>query len=217
MTKKDFQLSLIIGGAVGILCQPIISNFSAGIESLSTVPLSELRVIAFSVFLFGAPSALYVFYLLSRFITVFYQFAKFASVGVLNSFVDIGIFNLETFLYGILPGAYIFAGFKAISFLVATTNSFFWNKYWTFNSKGTVNASETSKFYVIAVVGWILNVSAFTIVNGMPHSASLTPKQWANVAVLCGIAAAFLWDFFGYKFLVFTPTPNKPSMQDGSR
>src|SRR3989344_2151714 len=98
MTKKDLFLSLTIGAAVGLLCQPIISNFSAGIESLSAIPLLELRIIAFFVFLLGAPSALFVFYLLSRFIPVLYQFAKFASVGVLNSFVDLGVFNLETFL-----------------------------------------------------------------------------------------------------------------------
>ncbi len=203
MTKKDFQLSLIIGGAVGILCQPIISNFSAGIESLSTVPLSELRVIAFSVFLFGAPSALYVFYLLSRFITVFYQFAKFASVGVLNSFVDIGIFNLETFLYGILPGAYIFAGFKAISFLVATTNSFFWNKYWTFGAGAKPQAGEVLKFYSIAIAGGFLNVGVATAVRTMNFSFISANMTVNLVAPIAGILCVFLWNFIGYKYVVF--------------
>ena len=39
---------------------------------------------------------------------------------------------LEFALSGsVVLGALLFAIFKAISFVFATTNSFFWNKYWT--------------------------------------------------------------------------------------
>ena len=202
MNRKDFSLSLTIGAAVGLLCQPIISNFSGGIENLSVVPLSGLRVIAFLVFLLGAPLALFVFYLLSRFVSVLYQFAKFASVGVLNSFVDLGVFNLETFLYGTLPGAYVFAAFKAVSFLTATTNSFFWNKYWTFSANAAPQAGEVFKFYSIAIIGGFLNVGVATAVRTMNLNFIPANVTVNLVAPITGILCVFLWNFIGYKYVV---------------
>ncbi len=167
------------------------------------MPLFELRIIAFLVFLFGAPSALFIFYLASKFIPVLYQFAKFASVGVLNSFVDLGIFNLQTFLYGTLPGASVFAGFKAISFLSATTNSFFWNKYWTFGANAKPQAGEVLKFYSIAIIGGFLNVGVATAVRTM-NLGFIPANVTVNlVAPISGILCVFLWNFIGYKYVVF--------------
>lgn len=203
MTKKDFWLSLVIGGLVGILLQPLISNFSADISGLAVIPLIEFRVMAFFVFLFGAPLALFVFFILSRFVPVLYQFAKFASVGILNTTVDLGIFNLETFLYGSLPAAFVFSVFKAISFLTATTNSFIWNKYWTFGANAKPQAGEVVKFYAIAIIGGFLNVGVATAVRTANFSF-VSPNTLVNfVAPICGILAVFLWNFIGYKYVVF--------------
>ena len=203
MDKKDLTLSFIIGGAVGLLSQPIISNFSAGVGKLASVPLPELRLIAFLIFLFGAPAALFVFYLLSRFVPVLYQFAKFASIGVLNTTVDLGVFNLETFLYGSLPATFAFSVFKAISFLTATTNSFFWNKYWTFNANAKPQAGEVVKFYAVAIIGGFLNVGVATAVRTANPNFVSANTLVNFVAPLCGILAVFLWNFIGYKYVVF--------------
>ncbi|HUX35860.1 MAG TPA: GtrA family protein [Candidatus Paceibacterota bacterium] len=203
MDKKDLTLSFIIGGAVGILFQPILSNFSSGMSTLASIPLTQLRVIAFFVFLFGAPAALFVFHFFSRFAPVLYQFAKFASVGVLNTTVDLGVFNLETFLYGSLPGAFIFSIFKAISFIIGTTNSFIWNKYWTFGANATPRAGEVVKFYAIAIIGGFLNVGVATAVRTANFSF-IPPNVLVNlVAPMCGILAVFMWNFIGYKYVVF--------------
>ena len=203
MTKKDITLSFIIGGAVGVLFQPIISNFSSGMSALAALSLTQLRIVSFFVFLFGAPAALYVFYLLSRLIPVLYQFAKFASVGVLNTVVDLGVFNLETFFYGSLPAAAVFSVFKAISFLGATTNSYFWNKYWTFSSNSAPQAGEVIKFYAIAIIGGFLNVAVATAVR-TANPQFISPNVLVNlVAPLSGILVVFLWNFIGYKYVVF--------------
>src|SRR3989344_7284626 len=203
MTKKDFWLSLIIGGAVGILFQPLISNFSGSVGKLANIPLIELRVIVFFVFLAGAPIALFIFSLLGRLIPVLYQFAKFASVGVLNTSIDLGIFNLQTFLYGALPGASIFAAFKAVSFLAATTNSFVWNKYWTFGAGSKPQVGEVFKFYAIAITGGFLNVGVATAVR-IINPAFIPANMLVNfVAPLAGILVVFLWNFIGYKYIVF--------------
>jgi putative flippase GtrA len=114
MTRKDLLASLTIGAAVGLLIQPILAN------TLTHFSLTlAVRIGIFVFFALFAPFALWLCSLIAKMWKAFYQFGQFAAVGTLNSFIDIGIFNLETFLYG---GAGIstvtFAIFKAISFLL---------------------------------------------------------------------------------------------------
>ncbi len=205
MTKRDIRLIIIIGAAVGLLVQPIIANV------LPQAYLGILgRFIVFLAFTAFAPFALWVAFLISRVFTGIYQFAQFAAVGTLNSFIDIGVLNLETFAFGTASiSTATFALFKAISFLCATTNSFFWNKYWTFSAARTPGMGiaketrEAASFYVIAGIGWAVNVGAATLVKSLEPSG-IPARLWVNiVAPLFGIAASFLWNFFGYKYLVF--------------
>jgi len=196
MNKKDLLLVTIIGGAVGILVQPMIQNLVAS-------PTIFIRVGAFFGFLIFAPFALIVAYFLSKIFSVLYQFAKFGAVGTLNSFIDFGVLNLLIFLFGIESGLW-FSIFKAISFLCATTNSYFWNRYWTFESSNKPKVSEAAKFYTIAIIGAFLNISvASFIFSGVSRPEFISVNLWANVAALGGILSAFIWNFLGYKFIVF--------------
>jgi len=115
MTKKDFLCILVIGFAVGLLAQPIIGNL---VSHLSLA----LRFAVFFGFLVLAPLLLFIAYLIGKFIPVIYQFAKFAAVGTLNTFIDFGVLNLEIFLFSASSGI-LYSVFKGISFLAATTNS----------------------------------------------------------------------------------------------
>jgi putative flippase GtrA len=202
MKRRDLWATLVIGAAVGLLIQPILANNLPQQYHLTFA----LRVGIFIFFTLIAPFALYVASLLARIMPTIYQFAQFAAVGTLNSFIDVGIFNLETFFNGtadISNG--LFATFKALSFLCATTNSFVWNKYWTFDAKGKANAGQVTAFYGIALVGWALNVSVATLVKSIgPGSGQAHLSLWVNVvAPLAGIAASLFWNFAGYKYFVF--------------
>ncbi len=200
MSRRDLIRILIIGAGVGLLIQPILANnLSAHALGYLTPPV---RAGIFLFFLLFAPFALWIAKLLTRWFSGLYQFAQFAAVGTLNSFLDVGIFNLETFLNGTaLIGNGLFAVFKAISFLCATTNSFIWNKYWTFGVQEKASAKEVTGFYTVALVGWALNVGAATIVKSTGPANSTV---WVNiVAPLAGVVASFIWDFFGFKYLVF--------------
>ncbi len=189
---------LAVGAGVGLLIQPILANNLPAHVHLS----AAFRVGIFLLFVLIAPFALWVASRIARFVKGIYQFAQFAAVGTLNTFIDIGVFNLETFLYGTpVMGAGLFAAFKAVSFLFATTNSFVWNKYWTFGAKQRASAREAAGFYSVAIFGWALNVGVATIVKMAGPADSRT---WVNiVAPVGGVAASFLWDFLGYKYLVF--------------
>ncbi len=198
MKRTDLMPILAVGAGVGLLIQPILANNLPASVHVG----AALRMGIFMFFLIFAPCALWIASLLARFMKGLYQFAQFAAVGTLNTFIDVGVFNLEIFLYGTsVMGAGLFAVFKAISFLVATTNSFVWNKYWTFGAKEKAVAREAAGFYSVAIIGWVLNVGVATLVKMAGPADS---HIWVSiVAPFGGVAASFLWDFFGYKYLVF--------------
>lgn len=197
MKRRDFWCVTAIGAAVGLLAQPIL----AGSLSFALTPM--VRVGVFLGFTILAPLALFILAWLGKFIPVLYQFGKFAAVGTLNTFVDIGVLSLEILVLG-TPGILIYVIFKTVSFLAATTNSFLWNKFWTFDSQEPANSSQTAKFYAVAVIGFLLNVGlASYVFGGVANPKGISPDLWAKIAALAGVAAAFLWDFLGYKYFVF--------------
>ncbi len=196
MSKKDFLLVTLIGALVGVLVQPIIVN-------LVQQPSAALRLGLLLGFTILAPLALFIAALIAKFIPVIYQFAKFAAVGSLNTVIDFGVLNLEIFLSGI-AGGILYSVFKGISFLVATTNSFFWNKFWTFESREQATAGQAFSFYLIAGLAWLVNVLvASFVVNGLNRPLAVSPNLWANIGALAGIASSFLINFLGYKYFVF--------------
>jgi putative flippase GtrA len=197
MNKGDLTKVTIIGGLVGLLVQPILNNVIHGGVGMG------LRAAAFFAFLILAPVALTILAWLGKKISVIYQFGKFAAVGTLNSFVDVGVLNLELLAVG-TPGAWTYRILKSVSFLSATTNSFFWNKFWTFDSREPASVGQTVKFYAVAVVGFFLNVAiASYVFSNITPPAGMSSALWANVGALCGILVVFIWNFLGYKYLVF--------------
>lgn len=130
---------------------------------------------------------------------VFRQVIKFVIVGVGNTLVDLSVLNLLIFLTNATSGVpFIF--FKTISFLVAVTNSYIWNRRWTFRSDKQVFI----KFLLISAVGLLLNVgSASFLVNIVGPQFGLSAKIWANIGAACGTLVVMTWNFLGYKFVVF--------------
>ncbi len=200
MKRRDWIASVIIGATVGLLSQPILANVASQFD-LALTPTVRLAI--FLSFTILAPAALFIIYLASKLVSVLYQFGKFAAVGTLNTFVDIGVLNLEILLVG-TPAIWGFRFMKGISFIAATTNSFLWNKFWTFNSREPANVPQTVKFYTAAVIGFLLNVGfASYVFSSVSRPMAVSPNTWANVGALAGVAAAFLWDFLAYKLWVF--------------
>jgi putative flippase GtrA len=130
--------------------------------------------------------------------TVF-QVAKFIVVGGSNTIVDLGILNLLILFSGFAAGI-PFVIFKGISFLLAVSNSYFWNKRWTFAS----NKEVFWQFLAVSAIGLMLNVAAASlVVNVVGPQFGLSPKIWANVGAITGTLIVMSSNFLGYKFLVF--------------
>lgn len=135
------------------------------------------------------------------------QLIKCGLVGVSNTFVDLGVFNALLFLTGMSrrgTGVVILIG---ISFCFAVTNSFIWNKKWTFRNK-SANIEELKRqiiiFFFISLGGLVINLGAGHIVINIigPHWG-INPTLWANLGKVSGIVLTVLWNFTGYKLIVF--------------
>lgn len=132
------------------------------------------------------------------------QFGRFAVVGVLNTIVDLGVLNVLMFFTGISSGIY-FSVFKTLSFLAAVTNSYIWNKRWTFKSSEPVGARVYGLFIIVSVIGMAINVTtASLIVNFVAPPHGIGPELWANIGATLAIAVSLMWNFLGYRNIVFS-------------
>ncbi len=227
MTKKDTIFSAVIGAEVGLAFQPLIINLWPNIYKFvfDTFGVSLTRdfVIYASVFVFFvvlAPVALYVLSLISKFIKVAYQFGKFAAVGASNTFLDLGLLNLAIIFADLPAGSTKLTVVATITALLSTVNSYFWNKFWTFEAgkREEKQIWEVVKFYAVTgtaalVNGTITSIVAKQIVGDADATSGNLP---ATVGKIVGILSAFLINFLGYKFIVFKKKEELPPQEIGT-
>lgn len=202
LTKKDYYLVSIIGFCFALFSVPIIKNLD--LEILRGFPMNFRNVLFLIIFfVIFANFALYIASVINKKIKIALQFAKFAAVGAFNTFLDWGILNLLIAMTGI-AGGFTYAGFKGISFIVAGVSAYFWNKYWTFDSKKETSSEEILSFSVVTGIGFIINVSLATlIVFIFKGTTAVTPEQLANLGAAAATVIALFWNFIGYKIFVF--------------
>jgi len=193
--KKDLLAIFIISELDAFLILAIAKNIAFQIPFFWLLPvfLPILSFVGFELLIF-----------LSRWLPTLFQFGKFLLVGTLNTFIDLGVLNLLMLFSGIAAGFY-YSLFKAISFSIANLNSYFWNKYWTFEATSKKKISrEFGEFYLVSIAGLLINVlTASIVVNLIGPHFGLNQKLWANVGALVATFAGFTWNFFGYKLIVF--------------
>lgn len=132
------------------------------------------------------------------------QFFRFVVIGTINTFLDFGIINLEMWIFGIYAGWPVVV-FNIVSFAIASTNSFIWNRFWTFRYKGKEQvAFQYLQFIIVTAIGMGINsgiVYLGTTIVG-PHFG-ISPQLWANATKVVATGISLIWNFLGYKFMVF--------------
>lgn len=198
---KDFLLVSIIGFLAGWLILPTASNL--GLKISPTLIL--LSVFGFSAL---APLILAVIYYFARFWPGLRQFGKFCAVGVLNTFLGFSVLNSLMHFTGATRGVF-YSLFLVAAFLVSATNSYFWNKLWSFESQTSASPSEFSRFLFFTFIGLLINNAAASFLNNVIGPlGGIEPIIWANISAFLAIAVSFLWNFFSYRLLIFrNPKP----------
>jgi len=196
MRRKDLYLAAVIGFAFGVLVLLPLKN----IGFVVTPKIAFVSIIGFAFF---SPLALFVIYLGSRFIPPLYEFGKFAAVGALNTVIDLGVLNFLIVLTDLSTGIY-YSFFKAVSFLTAVVNSYFWNKFWTFTSRTPTTAAEFGRFIFFTVIGLVINVGVATLIVDIGGPVFGAPAKFtANIGAFLATVVSLLWNYFAYRRFVF--------------
>ena len=191
-------MSLVIGEAAALLMLAISRVIHLPDQA---GPILKWLPLGFPIFTLAV---MVVGSLVGKWISVIYQLTKFALVGGLNFLIDLGTLNLLIALSGIASGFYAVA-FKGVAFLVALVSSFLWNKFWTFQARSVENARQQfAEFFAVTVVGFLINVGVFALMNDVVGTrGGINPPTWASISAAAAAIVGLVWNFIGYKFVVF--------------
>lgn len=206
-TKKDFWLAILAGEIVVWLSLPTLKNIKI-LELLAKWGIGLKLFVVFWAFFVpaGAILGLYLFYLAAKHKNKvgFLQMGKYGVIGVLNTLLNAGIYNFLIFITNIASGFTVDL-FFITAFVITVTNSFFWNRYWTFEKIGTETVGKDAfQFFFVSTIVAVINTGIIhLLVNVIGAPVGIDLKIWANIALAFTIITAFFGNFFGYKFIVF--------------
>lgn len=207
--KSDILSGIILGEMIALFLILISKSLERDVPVLDIFIRSRWLVLIFVPAL--VTLSVYVAFRLGQRRPVFFQFGKFIVIGLANTAIDFGILNLLIFLTGIERG-HLYSIFKSISFMVGTINSYLWNKFWTFESTENKWAGKQFfQFISISLVGFGINVAAASfVVNFIGPVGGISLRLWANIGAFVAIVISVFWNFFGYKFIVFSNVKIQP-------
>ncbi len=130
-----------------------------------------------------------------------YEFIKFLIVGILNTALDFLVLNYLTAYFNIFSGPLMIV-FNSFSFGVAVINSYFLNKFWTFQSSGKKLSPELFLFFSVSLGANLINtVIVFWGTTFFSYFGG--GYFWLNIVKVLAIIFSTFINFLGYKFVVF--------------
>jgi len=123
------------------------------------------------------------------------QFVKVGIIGILNTIVDFGLFNMLRL--GGVPRNWAIT----FAFAVATFVSYLVNRRWSFElTDGKVSLRETTNFYAINIVAWLVTIGIVQAADWLFGPLSLMGE---NVAKFAAVVVILIPKFVGYRDIVF--------------
>jgi len=195
MKKQNLVLAIVAGIGVAYLAMGFVKDLASkyaevGLASYAVLPLLAI----FGLWLAELVGKKFLFVL---------QAAKFVLIGIVATLVDLGVLSFLMGITGFVAGVG-YAAMKGLSFVVATTFKYPLNKFMAFeqnNKKGIVK--EYIAFFVVTLIGFAIDVVIATKVVAGGPMAGLSGKSWGIVGGIAGALVVFVWNFIGYKFIVF--------------
>jgi hypothetical protein len=79
------------------------------------------------------------------------QFARFCLVGMSNAVIDFSVLNAALFAFPTHSNVLLLA-YNTVAVVLAATNSFIWNRRFTFRVRGPLQVGEVVRFAVVPAV-----------------------------------------------------------------
>lgn len=135
------------------------------------------------------------------------QATRFCIVGVINTVVDIVVLNGLILITGTGHSGPLFTAYKTISFIAALLNSYYMNARWTFaadDGPHRPTVAQGAQFVVISILSSVVNIASASYVATYMKPPAGLEHYWPTVAALVGTVFSFVFNFVGYKYLVFS-------------
>jgi putative flippase GtrA len=132
-----------------------------------------------------------------------YRFIRFAIVGLINTLVDLVILNVLISVFNVVD-PFIFSLCKGVSFIIALVNSYFMNKYFTFDKKQK-SQKEFYLFVLVSLIGLLINM----IISGLSFyllgllSYPISTHVLATASGIVGAIFSMLINYISYSRFVF--------------
>lgn len=131
------------------------------------------------------------------------RFIKFGIVGLIGFTIDTTTLNLLVGFANMHTTVLRLAA-KTISFSLALTSNFIWNRYWIYpETRAERKRVIAPKFVLVNAGGWAINLVIFGFLSGVfiaIFSAWLEPRTallaGTNAAQMCAVAVVMFWNFF---------------------
>jgi len=130
------------------------------------------------------------------------QFARFCVVGTSNAVIDFGVLNAALAAFPTRATLPLLA-YNTAAVVLAATNSFVWNRRFTFRVRGPLQAGEVARFAVVAVSTAGLNDLVLLTLSSLFPVFMASGALGANVLKLGAILGAMALSFFGMRCWVF--------------
>ena len=204
-SRRDFWFSLATGLITGTIVWQLFDYLS--VPEFHAVSWAALVVVVPVLWVLGVLLG----YLLGQWLEFFNQFGRYVAIGFTNFAVNAAVLNILIIWTGYVRGVG-YSVLVSFAFIIAAVSSYFWNKYWSFWSGGrsgrrpslAATGMEFGKFFTVNIISFLVNVSvASAVVNLVQPLAGLNPHQWANVGIVAGTACALIFNFIGFKMIVF--------------
>ena len=129
------------------------------------------------------------------------EFAKFGVIGAICTVIDFGLFNVFHITFGVDP---LVA--KTLSVTIATTCSYFGNRYWSFRHRARSGfGREYIRFYLLNGIGLGIALACLAITK---YGFGLTGPLALNIAGnVVGMGMATFFRFWSYRRWVFVGQP----------
>lgn len=161
------------------------------------------------------------------------RFFKFGIVGTIGTAIDFAVTALlmvsfgladyysmsfeEIVAKGVDNVVYVVLFANTIGFVVAATSNYYMNRIWTWRSKNPNVGSEYTTFFVVSVIGLVINLGVIYWANrslnwSFEIAGIYIASFWVSKTLATGVV--MFWNFFANNFLTFRKFADTDNLDD---